>query len=206
MAEVKIAIDDHTLDGILSIPNEATRMVVFAHGSGSSRLSPRNSHVAEVLNAAGIATLLFDLLTIQEERDVANVFNVELLAKRILNGLHWVQSQPVLGTLPIGLFGASTGAAAALIASTDTPIEISAIVSRGGRPDLAGYLLERVPAPTLLIVGEKDVEVLVLNQVAAERLTCEHELVVIPGATHLFEESGTLDLAANAARDWFLAH
>ena len=206
MAEVKIPINGQTLDGTLIIPEEATRIVVFAHGSGSSRLSPRNKHVAEILNTAGMATLLFDLLTIQEERDVANVFNIELLADRIVSGLNWIAGQPIVGLLPVGLFGASTGAAAALIASTITQRQITAIVSRGGRPDLAGYLLEEVKAPTLLIVGEQDLEVLVLNQVAASRFNCEHEIAIIPRATHLFEEPGTLDLAANAAKDWFMTH
>lgn len=206
MAEVKIPINGQTLDGILTIPEEATRIVVFAHGSGSSRLSPRNKHVAEILNTAGMATLLFDLLTIQEARDVANVFNIELLADRIVSGLKWIADQPIVGLLPVGLFGASTGAAAALIASTITQRQITAIVSRGGRPDLAGYLLEEVKAPTLLIVGEQDLEVLVLNQVSASRFNCEHEIAIISGATHLFEEPGTLDLAANAAKDWFMTH
>jgi len=181
-------------------------MVVFAHGSGSSRYSPRNRYVASVLNKVGIATLLFDLLTTEEERDRANVFDIDLLGNRLAEVTRLVQDEPDLGNLPVAYFGASTGAAAALRAAADPGSTVYAVVSRGGRPDLAGHHLAAVRAPTLLIVGGDDRVVVGLNEDARARLRCESQLAVVPGATHLFEESGTLQAAAELARDWFLAH
>jgi putative phosphoribosyl transferase len=178
---------------------------VFAHGSGSSRHSRRNRFVAGVLHDQRIATLLFDLLTPDEELDRANVFDVSLLADRLTGALSWLGGTEA-GSLPVGLFGASTGAAAALAAAADPGVGVGAVVSRGGRPDLAGPWLEAVRAPTLLVVGGEDHEVLELNRQAMRRLRCPVELVVIPGAGHLFEEPGTLAAAADRARDWFVAH
>jgi putative phosphoribosyl transferase len=180
--------------------------VVFAHGSGSSRHSPRNRYVAAVLNQAGLGTLLFDLLTPYEEHDRANVFDIDLLARRLVDVTHWLRLQPDAADLPVGYFGASTGAAAALWAAAEPDAEIAAVVSRGGRPDLAGPRLAAVTAPTLLIVGGDDTVVLDLNRQAQARLHCENHLTVIPGATHLFEEPGTLKAAAVAACDWFTSH
>jgi putative phosphoribosyl transferase len=179
---------------------------VFAHGSGSSRHSPRNRYVADVLDHAGLATLLFDLLTPFEEQDRSNVFDVDLLARRLLEVCRWARGRRELAALPIGLFGASTGAAAALWAAAEAGVEVGAVVSRGGRPDLAGPRLPDVTAPTLLVVGGDDRGVLELNREAAAALRCEHRVTVVPGATHLFEEPGTLATAAELARDWFLAH
>jgi putative phosphoribosyl transferase len=181
--------------------------VVFAHGSGSSRHSPRNRHVATVLNRAGLGTLLFDLLTTDEEHDRANVFDIDLLAVRLLEVTRWLRTQPDLDGLRIGYFGASTGAAAALWAATEPDADVAAVVSRGGRPDLAAPRLAMVTAPTLLIVGGADDVVLDLNREAQAQLRrCESHLTVIPGATHLFEEPGTLQAAAEGARDWFTGH
>jgi putative phosphoribosyl transferase len=180
--------------------------VLFAHGSGSGRLSPRNRQVAESLNGAGLGTLLFDLLTDVEEKDRRNVFDVELLAGRLQAARDWVSAEPALERLPVGYFGASTGAAAALIAAADRPADVSAVVSRGGRPDLAAERLPSVRAPTLLIVGGADVEVLNLNQAALERLTAPAELAVVPGATHLFEEPGALEQVAELSAAWFTRH
>jgi putative phosphoribosyl transferase len=194
-----------TLDGRLTVPDQATGVVVFVHGSGSSRHSPRNRYVAEVLNAAGLATLLFDLLTPAEEHRRHNVFDVELLAGRLMTVTAWLRCQREVAGLAVGYFGASTGAAAALVAET-RGAPARAIVSRGGRPDLAGDSLPAVWAPTLLIVGGDDTVVLGLNREARSRLRCASELTVIPGATHLFEEPGTLHEAAIAARDWFVTH
>jgi len=179
--------------------------VLFAHGSGSSRLSPRNLFVAEALQQAGIATLLFDLLTDREAADRAKVFDIPLLADRLSQAANWASTAAQTQGLPIGLFGASTGAAAALVAAAGRR-DIQAIVSRGGRPDLAADALERVTAPTLLIVGGHDPEVLTLNRSAYRRLRCERRLEVVPGATHLFEEAGTLDVVVTLARSWFLEH
>ena len=181
-------------------------VVLFVHGSGSSRHSPRNRYVAAVLNEAGLATLLFDLLTEHEELDRANVFDIELLAGRLLDVTDWLRLRRGFARVPIGYFGASTGAAAALRAAADPGNEVGAIVSRGGRPDLAGPLLGRVDAPTLLIVGSQDHTVLELNRQAADTMSGERELAVVPGATHLFEEPGTLRSAAGLARDWFRGH
>lgn len=190
------------LVGILQVPADAFGVAVFAHGSGSSRLSPRNQSVAQVLNDVGVATVLFDLLTDAESADRGNVFDVELLADRLIAAIDALADWPQVATLPVGLFGASTGAAAALLASIQRP-QVVAVVSRGGRPDLAWADLPAVTAPTLLVVGGDDLEVLELNREAAARLNCPHELRVIPGASHLFEEAGTLQLAAEAAAGWF---
>jgi len=178
--------------------------VVFAHGSGSRR-SPRNRHVARILNGAGLGTLLFDLLTPEEERDRAYVFDVELLAQRLRDVTGWVRAQPATAALAVGYFGASTGAAAALRAAALPGSAVNAVVSRGGRPDLAAGL-DQVRAPTLLIVGEHDELVLGLNQQALGQLRCEARLTVVPGATHLFEEPGALQVVAELARDWFVTH
>ncbi|PNE75800.1 hydrolase [Burkholderia thailandensis] len=208
--EVRIPIGKVELNGLLAVPERASGIVVFAHGSGSSRLSPRNQEVAAVLQRAGLATLLFDLLTIEEQRRDAVTaeyrFAIAFLARRLVSALDWLHERPDVGGLPVGLFGASTGAAAALIAANARGRAVRAVVSRGGRPDLAGDALPRVRVPTLLIVGERDDEVLRLNRVAAGWLIGESKLVVVPGATHLFEEPGTLDEVARVAADWFVAH
>lgn len=191
-----------TLPGRLSLPESAVGLVLFAHGSGSSRLSPRNEFVASVLHESWIGTLLFDLLTMQEATDRANVFDINLLADRLLAAVRFAMEHQLTAQLPLGLFGASTGAAAALVAAAHEP-RVQAVVSRGGRPDLAGPWLKRVQAPTLLIVGSHDEEVLMLNRAAAKSLGGEHRLAVVPGATHLFEEPGTLEEAARLAAEWF---
>ena len=194
------------LGGQLALPAHAVGIVVFAHGSGSSRHSPRNRYVATVLNEAGIATLLFDLLTVEEEVDRANVFDIPLLARRLVDATRWLRAQPGCTGLPFGYFGASTGAGAALWAAAERDVDVAAVVSRGGRPDLARHRLPDVTASTLLIVGGLDAVVLDLNREAQALLRCENSLVVVPGATHLFEEAGTLESAAVAARDWFTTH
>jgi putative phosphoribosyl transferase len=194
------------LAGYLTVPEGAPEIVVFVHGSGSSRHSPRNRHVAGVLNDAGLGTLLFDLLTPEEERDRANVFDIGLLAGRLIQVTRWLRAQPRAAQAAIGYFGASTGAAAALWAAAEPGAGIAAVVSRGGRPDLAHPRLAAVTAPVLLIVGGRDEVVLDLNRRARAELRCENDLAVVPGATHLFEEPGTLDAAAGLARDWFLSH
>lgn len=204
--EVGILDGGVTIGGRLTLPDHARGVVLFAHGSGSSRHSPRNQAVAEVLNRAGIATLLFDLLTPEEALDRANVFDIGLLARRLLAGTRWVAAQPETTALDIGYFGASTGAGAALWAAAESDVRIGAVVSRGGRPDLAGGHLASVRSPTLLIVGGLDREVLDLNRAAATKLRCEHRVSVVPGAGHLFEEPGTLDTAAGLARDWLVQH
>ena len=203
-AEVQLDLGSVRLGGHLTVPAEATGLVLFAHGSGSSRHSPRNRHVADMLHAAGLGTLLFDLLTDLEATDRARVFDIELLAERLHDATSWARAE--LPPLPIGYFGASTGAAAALVAAARPDATVAAVVSRGGRPDLARPHLSRVRAPTLLIVGGADTEVLELNRRAASELGCEHRLDIVPGATHLFEEPGTLDLAATLASGWFVAH
>lgn len=194
------------LDGLLGVPPGARGIVLFAHGSGSSRFSPRNNFVADRLRDAGLATLLFDLLTEPEAADRGNVFDIALLAERLAAATGWLAEQPALRALPCGYFGASTGAAAALVAAATQPRRIRAVVSRGGRPDMANGWLARVECPTLLIVGGRDLEVLALNQAALARLTCEKELRIVPHATHLFEEPGTLEAVVEHARDWFLHH
>jgi len=200
---VVIAAGPARLAGHLSTPGGGAGMVVFAHGSGSSRRSPRNRFVADVLATAGLGTLLFDLLTVEEEQDRANVFNIGLLASRLGTVTRWVHEQPGLAGAPVGYFGASTGAAAALWAAAEPGGEVAAVVSRGGRPDLAMPRLAGVRAPTLLIVGALDDAVLGLNREAQRYLRCENHLAVVPGASHLFEEPGTLERAAGLARDWF---
>ncbi|OBH06174.1 MULTISPECIES: phosphoribosyltransferase family protein [unclassified Mycobacterium] len=204
--EVRVSAGPTLLAGHLTIPERPVGVVVFAHGSGSSRHSPRNRHVAEVLNAAGLATLLFDLLTPDEERNRANVFDIELLARRLVDVTGWLASQPDTAALPVGYFGASTGAGAALVAAADPRAGVAAVVSRGGRPDLAGAALTKVVAPTLLIVGGHDDVVLGLNRQAQAMMRVECQLTIVPGATHLFEEPGTLERVAVLARDWFIDH
>lgn len=193
------------LAGTLHVPRDAKALIVFAHGSGSSRLSPRNRAVADGLNAQGFATLLFDLLTADEERDRANVFDIPLLADRLGDAMRWLNGEPV-GDLPLGLFGASTGAAAALVAAAIMPERVGAVVSRGGRPDLAGDALDRVRAPTLLIVGGADYGVIELNQQALARLAAPKALEIVPGATHLFPEPGALEAVIALAAQWFERH
>ena len=201
-----VTIGDKNLEGFLRLPEKVTGLVIFAHGAGSSRLSPRNNYVADTFMSRDLATLLFDLLSETEARDRANVFDIELLAGRVVEALDWVSAQAELKALPAGIFGASTGAAAALVAAANAPRAVSAVVSRGGRPDLAGEALGEVRCPTLLIVGGDDLTVLDLNRSALRALTCEKQLTVIPGATHLFDEPGTLEQAADAAASWFSAH
>lgn len=204
--EVEPAAGEVRLAGYLTAPGNAAAIVIFAHGSGSSRHSPRNRHVARVLAEAGLGTLLFDLLTPDEELDRANVFDISLLARRLTEVTRWLRAQPSAVGAAVGYFGASTGAAAALWAAAEPGADIAAVVSRGGRPDLARPRLAAVPAPILLIVGGRDEVVLDLNRRAQTELRCENHLAVVPGATHLFEEPGTLAAAAALARDWFLSH
>jgi putative phosphoribosyl transferase len=204
--EVEPAAGDVRLAGYLTVPQNAAGIVVFAHGSGSSRHSPRNRHVARVLTGAGLGTLLFDLLTPEEALDRANVFDIGLLARRLTEVTGWLRGQPRAAWAAVGYFGASTGAAAALWAAAEPGAGIAAVVSRGGRPDLARPRLGAVTAPTLLIVGGEDDVVLDLNRRAQAELRCENHLAVVPGATHLFEEPGALDAAAALARDWFVSH
>jgi dienelactone hydrolase len=201
--EVKIPINSIKLDGILGIPKNAKGIVIFAHGSGSSRFSPRNNFVARELRKAGLATLLFDLLTEEEDLIYENRFNIKLLAERLITVTKWVKANDEIKNLKIGYFGASTGAAAALQASTKIE-DIKAIVSRGGRPDLVLDYLPKVKAATLLIVGELDKYVIELNKIAYEKLKAEKELIIIPGASHLFEEPGKLEEVSRLAKDWFL--
>lgn len=200
-ADVEVHIGQLSLAGHMSLPPGSLGLVIFAHGSGSSRHSPRNRFVAEVLNDASLGTLLFDLLTPDEERDRRNVFDISMLGRRLRGVTEWARAED----LPIAYFGASTGAGAALVAAADEQ-GITAVVSRGGRPDLAGPYLPAVEAPTLLIVGGHDHVVEDLNRQAMAEMTCERRLEIIPGASHLFEEGDTLAQAAALARDWFLAH
>ena len=204
--DVAPAAGEVRLAGYLAVPENAAGTVVFAHGSGSSRHSPRNRYVARVLNAAGLGTLLFDLLTPEEELDRGNVFDIGLLARRLTEVTWWLRTQPRAAGAALGYFGASTGAAAALWAAAEPGAGIAAVVSRGGRPDLARPRLGAVTAPTQLIVGGSDEVVLDLNRRAQALLRCENHLAVVPGATHLFEEPGALDAAAALARDWFVSH
>ena len=207
---VLVSIDSIKLNGDLTIPKNAEGIVVFAHGSGSSRHSPRNKYVAQVLQKSGLATLLLDLLTEEEEKVddyTAHIrFDIELLAKRLSGATNWITKNPDTKNLNIGYFGASTGAAAALVASVDCSDIIKAIVSRGGRPDLAGSALLHVKAPTLLIVGGNDSPVIEMNEEALNMLKIEKKIIIIPGATHLFEEPGTLEEVARLAADWFVNH
>lgn len=204
--DVDIPAGAVTLRGLLGTPAGPSGIVLFAHGSGSGRLSPRNNAVAHVLQDAGLATLLSDLLTEEEARDRALVFDIELLANRLLDCTTWVQGERTLGPLPVGYFGASTGGGAALVAAARAGPGVRAVVSRGGRPDLAGEFLPRVACPTLLIVGGKDEPVIRLNEGALTRLHCTKRLMIVPGATHLFEEPGTLEEVSRLARDWFLRY
>ncbi|MFJ4524073.1 phosphoribosyltransferase family protein [Streptomyces sp. NPDC088810] len=204
--EVTVTAGAVRLGGRLTVPEGATGVVAFAHGSGSSRHSPRNRFVAEGLHRAGLGTLLFDLLTDAEEADRGNVFDIALLAGRLLDATRWLREEPDVEGLAVGWFGASTGAAAALWAAADPDARPAAVVSRGGRPDLAGPRLAAVAAPTLLVVGGADPLVLDLNREAQARLRCENRLAVVPGATHLFEEPGTLEQVTELARDWFTDH
>jgi dienelactone hydrolase len=210
MTEVQIPAGHAVLSGNLTIPEKAVALVLFAHGSGSSRHSPRNQFVARILNDAGLATLLFDLLTPEEESiDMytrEHRFNIGLLAKRLINAISWAKQQEQTRDLRIGFFGSSTGGGAALVAAADIPEAVGAVVSRGGRPDLAGDALPKVQAPTLLIVGGHDDVVIELNEVARDQMRCEVKLEIVPGATHLFEETGALEQVAKLASDWFVDH
>jgi putative phosphoribosyl transferase len=205
-AREEVLIGPLRLPGILERVPQPIGAVVFAHGSGSSRLSPRNRQVADVLHGYRLSTLLLDLLTPDEADDRACVFDIDLLAERVGTALAWLASRPDLARLRIGLFGASTGAAAALKAAADQPGRVAAVVSRGGRPDLAAARLAQVQAPTLLVVGGADTEVLRLNREALRLLRCNKRLEVVPGATHLFEEPGALDTVAHLAAVWFANH
>jgi dienelactone hydrolase len=209
-ADVTVNAGGVALEGSIALPEKAAGIVVFVHGSGSSRLSPRNRLVAQFLNQGRLGTLLFDLLTAQEaeidERTGELRFDIDLLGRRLIGALDWLAARPEARGLPVGLFGASTGAAAALVAAAERPDQVAAVVSRGGRPDLAMEALPRVRAPTLLIVGGLDGPVIGMNQQAAAQLTVEHRLEIVPGATHLFEEPGKLEEVAHLARDWFQQH
>lgn len=204
--ERQVVIGSLQLPGNLRVPTAATTLVIFAHGSGSSRFSPRNMAVAEALTAQGMGTLLFDLLTPDEEQDRANVFDIPLLAERLVEVVQWIDRQPELARLQLGLFGASTGAAAALVAAAELGSRIGAVVSRGGRPDLAGTALKMVRAPTLLIVGGFDGTVIELNEQAFARLTGTKSLEIIPGASHLFPEPGAMEAVTVLATRWFSTH
>lgn len=201
----ELQIGANRLAGTLRIPADASGLVIFAHGSGSSRLSPRNIQVAEALNSAGLATLLFDLLTPEEEHahHRAKVFDIPLLADRLIDAVKWIDGKAALANMSIGLFGASTGAAAALVAASQMPRRIGAVVSRGGRPDLAGDALPKVKAPTLLIVGGADFGVIELNEDAFAQLNCVKNLEIVPGATHLFPEPGAMERVIALSRQWF---
>ena len=204
---VNIPVDQISLEGELVLPEDTSSIVLFAHGSGSSRFSPRNNYVASILQQAGIGTLLFDLLTHEEDRNYDTRFDIDLLTRRLLAATAWIRKEPSIQSFRIGYFGASTGAAAALQAAAQLDGKISAVVSRGGRPDLAGSAaLTKVSAPTLLIVGGHDDVVIMLNRDAYVQLNCEKELTIVPGATHLFEEPGTLEQAAQTATAWFVEH
>lgn len=204
---VKIVSDVVHMEGMLEIPIDPAGIILFAHGSGSSRLSPRNNYVAQTLRDVRLATLLLDLLTPQEGQEYQTRFDIALLSHRLLAAANWLQQHAETRSLPLGLFGASTGAAAALQLAAMPACPVKALVSRGGRPDLAGRAaLEKVRAPTLLLVGGLDDVVIELNQAAYTTLQCEKQLVIVPGATHLFEEPGKLEKVAALARDWFLRH
>jgi putative phosphoribosyl transferase len=200
---VTVPADGARLEGILGLPANAAGAVLFAHGSGSGRHSPRNNFVAGVLQQSGFATLLVDLLEEREEADRRNVFDIGLLADRLLSATDWLRCEPESRDLRVGYFGASTGAGAALQAAARSPVMVGAVVSRGGRPDLADAYLPKVQAPTLLIVGGHDLPVIRMNEEALARMRCPRELVVVPGATHLFEEPGTLEEVARLATGWF---
>ena len=210
MIEVQIPAERAVLSGNLTIPENANALVLFAHGSGSSRHSPRNQFVARTLNRAGLGTLLFDLLTPEEEaRDSytrEHRFNISLLAERLVHATTWSRQQDEMRDLRIGYFGSSTGGAAALVGAAELPQDVGAVVSRGGRPDLAGDALPKVQAPTSLIVGGNDDIVIELNEMARDQMRCEVKLEIIPGATHLFDEPGGLEQVAKLASDWFALH
>jgi putative phosphoribosyl transferase len=210
MSEVQIPAGRAVLFGNLTIPENATGLVLFAHGSGSSRHSPRNQFVARALNDAGLATLLFDLLTREEEavdmRTGEHRFNIRLLADRLIHATKWAKQKAQTRDLRVGYFGSSTGGGAALVAAAEVPQDVGGVVSRGGRPDLAGDALPKVQAPTLLIVGGNDDIVIELNEIARDQMRCEVKLEIIPGATHLFEEPGALETVAKLASDWFSLH
>jgi putative phosphoribosyl transferase len=210
MTEVQIPAGRAVLSGNLTIPENAVALVLFAHGSGSSRHSPRNQFVARTLNRPGLGTLLFDLLTPEEEALDINTpehrFNIGLLAERLVHATKWARQEDQIRDFRIGYFGSSTGGAAALVAAAELPQDVGAVVSRGGRPDLAGDALPKVQAPTLLIVGGNDDIVIELNETARDQMRSEVELEIIPGATHLFEEPGALEQVAKLASDWFLLH
>ncbi len=208
--ELVVQAGETSLPGNLCLPSGATGIVVFAHGSGSSRFSTRNRFVADLFNEAGLATLLFDLLTADEheidQRTRELRFDIPMLGRRLTQTVDWIGAQPEMKHLRIGLFGASTGAAAALIAAAERPDAVAAVVSRGGRPDLAGPFLARVLAPTLLIVGGEDGPVIGMNRDAGSKLRCEHRIEIVPGATHLFEEPGKLEDVARLAKEWLLKY
>src|SRR5262245_34774789 len=210
MIEVQIPTERAELSGSLTIPENTKGLVLFAHGSGSSRHSPRNQFVARTLNGASLGTLLFDLLTPEEEGlDIytrEHRFNIGLLAERLVHATNWARQQDQTCDLRIGYFGSSTGAAAALVAAAELPQEVGTVVSRGGRPDLAGDALPKVQAPTLLIVGGNDDVVIELNEMARQQMRCEVKLEIVPDATHLFEEPGALEQVAKLASDWFVNH
>jgi len=203
---VSIPVGACALDGVLELPATPIGVVLFAHGSGSSRLSPRNRQVAAELRSAGVATLLLDLLTSAEDATYHNRFDIDVLARRLHAAATWLGTEPLTAPLPLGLFGASTGAAAALRLASESGTGVAAVVSRGGRPDLAGTALAHVISPTLLIVGGEDGAVLDLNRQVFDQLTCEKALEIVPGATHLFEEPGALEQVAALALNWFVRH
>ena len=203
---VNITDGEVSLEGELIVPADPKGIILFAHGSGSSRHSPRNQYVAQVLQESGIGTLLFDLLTAEEDTDYNRRFDIPLLTNRLVMATEWLQENPQVEKLPVGYFGASTGAAAALLAAAEFEAKISCVISRGGRPDMAEGSLDKVQAPTLLLVGGLDDVVIELNQKAYDQMRCEKELKIVPGATHLFEEPGTLEQVAQLARDWCLQH
>jgi dienelactone hydrolase len=209
-SEISIPVGNSFIYGDLSLVTNAHGFIIFAHGSGSSRLSSRNQFVAQILQQAGFSTFLFDLLTPEEERVDIHTrefrFNIPLLAERLVLVTHWIQKQKNIPAVPIGYFGASTGAAAALIAAAQLPHTIAAVVCRGGRPDLAQSFLPKVTAPTLLIVGAYDTDVIALNKQAYDQLMCEKNMKIVPGASHLFEEADTLEKAAHLTKDWFIEH
>lgn len=208
--DVIVNAGDVNLEGNLTIPDSAKALVVFVHGSGSSRFSPRNQYVARTLNQAGLATLLFDLLT-EDENQIDQFtrelrFNIEMLSERTIAAIDWIAEQSELRVLPIGLFGASTGAAAALNAASERPKQVATVVSRGGRPDLALQNIAKVKAPTLLLVGGLDFQVIEMNRTAANAMNAECKIAIIEGATHLFEEPGTLEQVAQIAQQWIINH
>lgn len=204
--DIKIPIGRVTLEGLLVVPNPAKGLVLFSHGSGSSRFSPRNNFVADVLQKSGLATLLIDLLTEEEDAIYETRFDIGLLTKRLISVIQWLKSEKKTQNLPIGLFGSSTGAASALQVAAVLGKDIKAVVSRGGRPDLAIETIDKVTAPTLFIVGEQDFTVIELNKEPYEKLRCAKKFEIVPHATHLFEEPGCLEIVAKLAQEWFTGH